>query len=464
MSTETAYDDALDELGAALAEMSFDSLDEETIAATRQRIFDTLGATAIGLETPEGHALKTSLPTPAGNGVPRSAAELIGLYVGATRTTEIDDIDIASCTTAGAVVVPVALAIANAENRDDRRLIAAVVAGYEAMLRIGRAIGGATILYRGVWPTYVTASLGAAATTAHLLGLDGEATANALALAAAATSVPPASAFADPAARYQALGLTAIGGAAAAYAAAAGTDAGLDAFERYGQRLSVRIDVAEVVRPDGARWLIREVDTKLFPTSRQALASIEAFVSLAPELPDPPEIERIIVHVPSTYRDMVDRPSLPSQRIESMIGVQYAMALALVHPGVLYDVVRAELPQEQQIVDLIRKIEVRASPQLDTLFPRTWGSTVTVHRASGQLMTQEVLEPSGSRSHELDWRKLGRKVARVYAVGGLANAQFVNLLLARCRGLATNDAMRSAGELLGLIKDAHGWATERNSG
>ena len=101
------------------------------------------------------------------------------MLTGAARSTEVDDIDLPGCTTVGAVVVPVAVTMAAARPRvGEGALLSAVVSGYEAMTRLGRAIGGATLLYRGVWPTYVTAAFGAAATTARLLELDAAATAS----------------------------------------------------------------------------------------------------------------------------------------------------------------------------------------------------------------------------------------------------------------------------------------------
>src|SRR5204862_7518373 len=112
----------------------------------------------------------------------------------------------------------------------DGAMLSAVVAGYEAMTRLGRAIGGATLLYRGVWPTYVTAAFGAAATTARLLELDAPTTARALALALTRTASVPADALTRFGYRYYALGCAAVDGCDAALAAAAGVDADLDAL------------------------------------------------------------------------------------------------------------------------------------------------------------------------------------------------------------------------------------------
>jgi len=49
--------------------------------------------------------------------------------------------------------------------------------------RLGMAVGGAKVLYQGLWPTRTCATLGAAATAARVWGLTEPQTRNALALA-----------------------------------------------------------------------------------------------------------------------------------------------------------------------------------------------------------------------------------------------------------------------------------------
>ena len=78
--------------------------DEGLREAARQRIFDALGALAVGRATDEGRVLARLSDT--------ARAALVRLAVGATRATEIDDIHLPSCVTAGSVVVPAAAVLA----------------------------------------------------------------------------------------------------------------------------------------------------------------------------------------------------------------------------------------------------------------------------------------------------------------------------------------------------------------
>ena len=137
-------------------------------------------------------------PTPSAPGLPRcgtaegsallafrkdadALADCVAINVALARLSEIDDIHLGAMVTPGAIVVPSALTIAASlpdVGADD--VAAAIVAGYEAMIRLGAAIDGPSVLYRGIWPTYFAAPFGVAAVAARLLRLDDTQTANAL--------------------------------------------------------------------------------------------------------------------------------------------------------------------------------------------------------------------------------------------------------------------------------------------
>ncbi len=83
----------------------------------------------------------------------------------------------------GVVVVPAALAMAEAHDASGAGLLAAIVAGYEIALRIGRD-HAADLSARGFRTTPIYGVFGAAAAAGRLLGLDGARMTHALSLAA----------------------------------------------------------------------------------------------------------------------------------------------------------------------------------------------------------------------------------------------------------------------------------------
>ena len=459
MSTAATPKDGADsstlgELARVLSSIEFGALDAATLDAARARVFDTLGALVVGLQTHEGRLLRHSAERASGGSAALDSAERCRLFVGATRATELDDIDVASCTTVGSVVVPVALAVAARQPRaDGRAVLAAVAAGYEAMQRLGRAIGGATLIYRGVWPTYVTAPVAAAATAAKLLGLDAAATARALALALTRTSSVPPAALSRFGFRYYTLGCAAVEGADASFAAASGVEADAEALAGFAQRVGVTLDAAELVRPAGAPWLLREVDSKLWPTSRQALASVAAFRELKVTPEEVDGIERIVVAVPSAYRGMVDRAAPPAQRIESMIAVQHQIALATFAPQVLDDALRRSVSTPPAFAALMAKVEVRADEGLDAYFPRKWGGRVTVRLRSGEERTREMLDPDGGAARPLDLAAIKSKYARIFAASDVRQPDgWLRATRERCERLGRSGGdVSTVAELLASI-------------
>src|SRR5262249_24849334 len=139
------------------------------------------------------------------------------------RLSEIDDIHLGSMITPGAIVVPAALTIAAAlPDLEKDEVAAAIVAGYEAMIRLGAAIDGPSVLYRGIWRTYFAAPLGGARAAARLMRLTSEQPANALSIALITASPGTGHHAAATTARWLAVGHAAARGLQAAIAAGAG--------------------------------------------------------------------------------------------------------------------------------------------------------------------------------------------------------------------------------------------------
>src|SRR5262249_49878370 len=110
-------------------------------------------------------------------------------------------------------------------------LTAGVIAGYEAMTRLGRSLDGPSILYRGLLPTHFSAPFAVAAVAAPPLQLDDGECANALALAL--TLAAPGVGHHSPqsTSRWFAIGAAARNGLAAALAAQAGFTSDLELME-----------------------------------------------------------------------------------------------------------------------------------------------------------------------------------------------------------------------------------------
>src|SRR5512141_1457794 len=117
-------------------------------------LLDTVGAWIAATRTREAQIV-LRLRADLSRAGARNLGNDVATHCAIARLSEIDDIHLAAMTTAGGIVVPGALAIAAAAPPSDPALLAdAILAGYECMIRLGRAIDGPAVLYRGIWPTY----------------------------------------------------------------------------------------------------------------------------------------------------------------------------------------------------------------------------------------------------------------------------------------------------------------------
>ena len=171
---------ALEKLGAFVATCI---PNERACADARLHAADAIGAWIAATATEEGRLLLAFRQPGA------ALPDQLAINCALARLSEIDDIYPGAMITPGAIVVPAALTIAaSLPDLDRGEVEAAIIAGYEAMVRLGAAIDGPSVLYRGIWPTYFAAPFGVAVTTARLMRLDAGLTANALSIALIAAS------------------------------------------------------------------------------------------------------------------------------------------------------------------------------------------------------------------------------------------------------------------------------------
>jgi 2-methylcitrate dehydratase PrpD len=324
------------------------------------------------------------------------------------RLTEADDIHLLSCTTPGSVVVPTALHLASArlfESWVD--FVTAVLAGYETLIRIGYAIDGPRILARQVWPTLFAAGAGASAVACRALKLNQSQTAGALATALSASTgiAPPA--MLPNSSRWVALGAAAEHGIVAAKAAMQGALGDVQLLERRAGRIAgVRISPRRLLQDAWTRFFFDETGLKPFPTARQALAAIEACRRLVGTNTN--GITAIVVGVPSAQAKVIDRPGWPSNRMESIAGVQYQIALALLTPERLMEFERTPPFETKALRSLASRVRVRADARLELQYPERWPARVVVQWGTKR-KSMVVSTPQGDARNPLCWEDVLKK-------------------------------------------------------
>ncbi len=372
---------------------------------------DAVLARLAGAATGEGQALyrfyERSSPGPLG----RVAAD-----ASVTRLTEIDDIHRATCVTVSALTAPVALAFCD-PNCTRARLFDALFVGQELALRLASALGGARLLTRGLWPSFLVAPLGAAATLARLHGLPPAQMRQALALAIAQVPRVPGKFIGARPARWMLFGEAVREGCVAALAAADGMEGDpglLDAawLQAVGGELA---DVARL-RPD---YILSDgLSIKPHASAKQGLSALHGMQQLLNDPRFSPErIEAIEVHVPPAYAPMLDRDPPRSTRLASLVSAPWQLALAAFQPALLDDVARASWPDDARLDAFAARVRVVANPALDALYPATYPARLVVHAAAGAREELLVSESPGDPARAFDATQLIDKARRMLGAG-----------------------------------------------
>ena len=364
----------------------------------RLHIADPLGMMLQGASLAEGKAART-LGSP-----------LLG-WCAAARLTEADDIHLTSCTTPGSVVVPTALYLASTgafETWGD--FVCAVLAGYETLIRVGYAIDGPRILAKRIWPTLFAAGAGAAAVACRAWKLDVSQTAGALATALAASTGVAPPALMSNSSRCISLGSAAESGVLAALAARQGALGDAHLLEHCKGRVAgIHFSLRRLLQQVRTRFFFDEIGLKPYPIARQALAAVEACRQLAGR--NTTSITSITVSVPSAQSRVIDQPAWPSNRMQSIAGAQYQVALALLSPERLMEFDRTPPFETKALRSLTAKVRVRADARLESQYPETWPAHVVVER-SGKRKSMLLSIPRGDAQNPMQWDDVLFKAAR----------------------------------------------------
>lgn len=177
-------------LAAFASDLRFEHLPPDVVALARLCIIDTVGAALFGLDAPASRLARTYAATMGVGrssvlgGEPRLRAEAAAFANGvAAHALELDSLRKPGAGVhPGAVLVPAALAVAQDVGASGRDLLAAIVAGCEVMVRIGRATKHSAES-RGFHAPGITGPFGAAVAAGLLIGLDEAAMTCALGIA-----------------------------------------------------------------------------------------------------------------------------------------------------------------------------------------------------------------------------------------------------------------------------------------
>jgi 2-methylcitrate dehydratase PrpD len=328
-----------------------------------------------------------------------------------------------------------------------------MMAGYEIMVRLGEAIDGASILYRGIWPTYFAAPMGSAAVAARLLGLDARETSHALALALVRSAPGVGHHNAATTSRWLAIGQAAEAGLTAALAARAGFTSDL-AFLDGGFLpgiYAIKPDAAILAEGLGTRNVLGEISFKPWCAARQTMAATQGLHEIIGAGVGADTITQVKAFVLPPHRRMIDHGATIGDRGSFLTSLPYQLALAALAPDGACDVRQAHAKLPDNISTFMAKVAVEPDDALLTGFPSQWRARVEVFTPSAR-HERVVTHVPGDPARPFGDAAVREKFRRFTApsIGAEASGQ----LLAHAVGLLSGQT--AAAQLLRDINHAGG--------
>lgn len=415
-------------------------LENPVTSSDRERarilLLDWTGCAVAGRAEAAGQKITATFPGETGScrriGASSASPQMSALHNGCLgNVLEMDDVDRAAVLHAAPTVIPAALAMAEHVGAEMDDLLDAIVIGYEATIRIGRAVGPGHYAY---WHNTATCGpFGAAASACHLLQDSDLVSALGLAGTQAAglwqTRHEP-----DSLAKQLHAGHAAQVGVQSALLSAQGFQGPrsiLEGEQGFFAAMCPGADPRDVLR-DYEGWLLHETSLKPYPACRHAHPTIDA--ALKARASQHNSQGDILVR---TYADAIkfcDRPN-PKAGIEAKFSLQHAVAVAL-EKGVP-DLSDFGSDAVERHASTRKRVRVVESNDFNAAYPSHYGASVTIGD-----QTYVASDALGDPEVPMTERQVREKAASLMIHGGLDQGAADRLIDATLSG--TLDSYRKA--------------------
>lgn len=412
------------DLAAYCAGLKMADLPPEVVVRTRQLVLDLVGnivrgrhdsestpallaaAKALGLTGGTCHVFADAAGyTPAG------AAFLNGAFA---HSLDFDDTHASASLHPGAPVIPAALAAAEMVGANGETVLAAIVAGYEVVLRIALALPAGAHYDRGFHPTATCGAFGAAAAAARVFGLDAAGVENAFGIALSQSS-GSLQFLANGAwtKRFQ-VGWAAMAGLTAATLAREGFRGAAEALEgRLGflRAYAPAPNPARVTENLGTMFELMNTAVKPYPSCRYGHAGIDSVLALREEYNlKPDEVESITYGLSNAGLLLVGTPAEKRANPQNVVDAQFSGPFVLscaLATGAMGWESYGEL-QNPAVRALLPKVSCVHNEAMQAEFPANMSGTITIH-ARGQDFTRTTIVPKGEPGNFLTDAELRAK-------------------------------------------------------
>ncbi len=452
--------------------LSVSRLPTEVLTTAKLRVLDTVGIALAATRqdfAPSllraigdlGEAPKTATVIGTGRRLPAASAALANGAL--AHGLDFDDTHTASITHASACVVPPALALGEARHLHGREVVAAAVAGWESITRLGAAAPNA-FHARGFHATGVCGAFAATLVAGRSLRLPSRKIVHALGIVGSMAA--GVFEYLEDGSWVKRLhpGWAAHAGVVAATLGAHGFTGPSTIFEgRFGLfRTHLgdgEYDLSRVTKGLGEEWETLAISFKPYPCCHYNHAFIDAVLSLVrAQAIRPEDVEQIECRIARGQIPIVCEPVAAKRRprtpYDAQFSLPYAVAVAVVDGKVTLESFSPKRVGDPRVLALAERIVHVVDAESD--FPRVFPGWVVIRLRDGRVLEARERVNRGSPDHPLSsdeirakfrdnaGRSLSRKtVAELEAmIGSLETLPDVGRVMKLCRRMAPTHRIR----------------------
>ncbi len=412
-------------LGNFAANLTYEDLSPEVVDWAKYLCLDFAAVTLNGSTTDSAKSVVDALqglgrsgPSAVVGTPHRVLPEYASMANGtAFHSIEMDDVNNEASLHPGVVAYPTALSLADLAQVSGKDFITAVVAGYDVIVRLGRALKPAEHYGRGFHPTGTCGAFGAAAVAGRLLGLKGESFLHALGIAGsqAAGSME----FLAEGAWTKRLhpGWASHSGTWAALLARSGFVGPTTIFEGRDGFLhgySGNPDPSLVLKDLGEEYQITRTGIKPHTCCRYKQGPIDCLLDVKRTHGiEGSDVSDVAVGVLSAGYNIISSPEEDKANPKTVVDMQFSMpfgaAVALTYGRASLNEYAAgvqDRPEVRRLLPLVRSV---IDPELEAHFPKEFRAWAEVTTADGSTFRSDIRYPKGDPENALSWDEMKDK-------------------------------------------------------
>ena len=405
--------------------VNYEDLPPDVVDRAKYFCLDFAGVTLNGSTTDSAKAVVRALDDVGRSGpstivgtnkraLPEYAAMANGT---AFHSIEMDDVNNEASLHPGVVAFPTALAMADIAPVSGKDFISAVVAGYDVIIRLGRALKPKEHYGRGFHPTGTCGAFGGAAVAARLLGLQGDDYTHALGIAGSQAAGSMEYLAQGAWTKRLHPGWSAHSGIWAALLARAGYSGPttiLEGRDGFLNAYSGDPDPSLVLKDLGEEYQVTRTGVKPHACCRYNQGPIDCLLEIGKSNDfQAMDIEEVKIGVLSQGMRLVAEPVEAKRNPKSVVDMQFSMpfaaAVALSYGSASLNEYAIGIPDRPEVRHIMDRVQCVTDPKLDAQAPKLFPAWAEVRTSNGRTMRSELTYPKGDPENPVTWDEMRTK-------------------------------------------------------